>query len=169
VLHVVGADAVDVARTELAGDDEEGISGSGDGVSTTEIDAVSWTGVGVVSEDAIDSDDSDALITGSTVEEMLSVSVLVSIGTSWASVDAGVGVIVGSTDVSSMGVDVTEETVSTSEEAASDEASGAAAVLESSAGMVGDSERLSDTLEELATGSVGAVISEVVSELVDVV
>jgi hypothetical protein len=35
--------------------------------------------------------------------------------------------------------------------------------------MVGDSERLRDTLEELATESVGAVISEVARELVDVV
>jgi hypothetical protein len=130
VLHVVGADAVDVARSEFAGDDEEGISESGDGVSTTELDAVSWTGVGVVSADMIDPDDREALITGATVEEMVSVSV--SIGTSWASLDAGVGVIVGSTDVSSMGVDVTEETVSTSE-AISDVASGAAAVLEISA------------------------------------
>jgi hypothetical protein len=130
VLHVVGADAVDVARSEFAGDDEEGISESGDGVSTTELDAVSWTGVGVVSADVIDPDDREALITGATVEEMVSVSV--SIGTSWASLDAGVGVIVGSTDVSSMGVDVTEETVSTSE-AISDVASGAAAVLEISA------------------------------------
>jgi len=40
-LQVAGAEVVDVATLEVAGDEEAGISGIGDGVSTTELDAVS--------------------------------------------------------------------------------------------------------------------------------
>jgi len=75
VLRVSGVDVVDVAKVEDTRDEEPGICESGDGVSTSELDAVSWTGVGVVSDDAMDSDDGDALITGATVEEIVSVSV----------------------------------------------------------------------------------------------
>jgi hypothetical protein len=37
-LHVAGAELVDVARTELVDGDVVGVSGSGDGVSTTALD-----------------------------------------------------------------------------------------------------------------------------------
>lgn len=162
MLQVAGADVVDVATIEVAGDEESGVSGIGDGVSTTELDAVSWAGVAVVSEAAIDFDEGEAVITGATVEEIVSVSV--SIGTTRNSVDVGVGVVVGSTEVSSTVIDATEETISTCKEAASDIASGAAAVLESSAVMVGDSAWLAKTLEELMIASVEAVTSDVTSE-----
>ena len=162
MLQVAGADVVDVATIEDTGDDESGISGSGDGVSTTGLNAVSWTGVGVVSGDATGSDDGEALITGAKVEEMISVSV--SMGTDWDSVDTGVGVVVGSTDVSSTVIDATGETISTCEEATSDVASGVAAVLESSTVMAGDSVRVVKTLEELVIAFVETATSEDASE-----
>ena len=187
MLQVAGADVVDVATLEVAADEEAGISGSGDGVSTTELDGVSWTGVGAVSEDTTGSDDGDALITGATVEEMVSVSedaidsdegeavitgatveemvsVSVSIGTAWDSVDTGVGVVDGSTDVTSAVVDATEETISTCEEATSDVTSEAVAVLKSSVVVAGDSARVSKTLGELVIASVEAVTPDVASE-----
>ena len=154
---------VAVATIAVARDEEEGVSGSGDGVSTAELDAVSWIGVRAVSEDATGSDDGDALITGETVEEFVSVSV--SIGKTWGSVNVDMGVVVGSTEVTSAVVDATEETISTCEEATSDSASGAAAVLESSTVTVGDSARVAKTLEELVTASVVAVTSDVASEV----
>jgi len=162
VLQVAGADVVDVAMMEDTGDDKAGVSGTGDGVSTTELDSVSWTGVGSGSEAATGSSDDDALITGATVEEMVSVSV--SIGIAWDSVDVGMSVVVGSADVRSAVVDATEETTSTCKEATSDVASGAVAVLESSAVMIGDSVRVAKTLEELVIASVEAVTSDVASE-----
>ena len=165
MLQVAGADVVDVATIEVAGDEEAGVSRSSDGVSTTELDTVSSTGVGVVSKDATSSSDDNALITGAKVEEMVSVSV--SIGTDWDSVDTGVGVVIGSTDVSSTVIDATEETeetISICEETTSDVASGAAAVLESSVAMGSDSARVAKTLEELEIASVEAVTSDVPSE-----
>lgn len=75
------------------------------------------------------------------------------------------GVVVGSTDVSSTVGNATEKAVSSSAEATSDVASGTVAVLESSAIEEGDSDRLVDALGELTTGFVDVVISDVASEV----
>ena len=137
---------VDVATTELTWDEETGVSGEGDGVSITELDADSSIVVDVGSGDGMNSGDvegdGDGLITGVAVKEIFSDSLI----TVWRSVIDGVGVVVGSTDVSSTVDDATEVTVSTSVEATSDIASGVVAVLESSEIGVGDSERLADAL-----------------------
>ncbi|RYN85163.1 hypothetical protein AA0119_g13346 [Alternaria tenuissima] len=117
---------------ELTADEEAVVFGKSDNVSITELDVDSSTVVVVSSDDEKDSGDGDVLVTGAAVEEMVSVSLVRS------------------------GDNAMEETVSTSAEATSDVASGAVAVLESSAIVVGDSDRLADALRELTTGFVDA-------------
>ena len=77
----------------------------------------------------------------------------------------GMGVVVGSTGVSSTVGNATGETILTSAEATSDVASGVVAVLDNSAIVVEDSNRPADALGELTTGLVDAVDSDVASEV----
>ena len=77
----------------------------------------------------------------------------------------GMGVVVGSTGVSSTVGNATGETILTSAEATSDVASGVVAVLDNSAIVVDDSNRPADALGELTTGLVDAVDSDVASEV----